>query len=68
MLVTAADGELGTADSLRFYVIRALGHCRAQSAATRLRLVQPSAPSSRLAFPAGARTRKLDRIDRSYRD
>jgi HEAT repeat protein len=28
---------LGTADSLRFYVIRALGHCRAQSAATRLR-------------------------------
>ncbi len=32
---------LGTADSLRFYVIRALGHCRAQSAATRLRDLYP---------------------------
>lgn len=28
---------LGTADSLRFHVIRALGHCRAPSAAVRLR-------------------------------
>ncbi|MGH7580673.1 MAG: HEAT repeat domain-containing protein, partial [Gemmatimonadales bacterium] len=28
---------LGTADSLRFHVIRALGHCRAQAAAARLR-------------------------------
>jgi HEAT repeat protein len=32
---------LGTADSLRFYVIRALGHCRAQSAAARLRDLYP---------------------------
>jgi len=32
---------LGTADSLRFHVIRALGHCRAQSAAKRLRDLYP---------------------------
>jgi HEAT repeat protein len=32
---------LGTADSLRFYVIRALGQCRAQSAAARLRDLYP---------------------------
>jgi HEAT repeat protein len=32
---------LGTADSLRFHVIRALGHCRAQSAAPRLRDLLP---------------------------
>lgn len=32
---------LGTADSLRFHVIRALGHCRAKSAAAKLRTVFP---------------------------
>jgi HEAT repeat protein len=32
---------LGTADSLRFHVIRALGQCRAQSAAVRLRDLFP---------------------------
>lgn len=32
---------LGTADSLRFHVIRALGHCRAQSAAAKLRDLLP---------------------------
>ena len=32
---------LGTADSLRFHVIRALGHCRAQPAAARLRNLYP---------------------------
>jgi HEAT repeat protein len=32
---------LGTADSLRFHVIRALGHCRAQAAAVRLRDLFP---------------------------
>ncbi|HUR93114.1 MAG TPA: HEAT repeat domain-containing protein [Gemmatimonadales bacterium] len=32
---------LGTSDSLRFHVIRALGHCRAQSAAAKLRTVFP---------------------------
>lgn len=32
---------LGTADSLRFHVIRALGQCRAQAAATRLRDLFP---------------------------
>jgi HEAT repeat protein len=32
---------LGTADSLRFHVIRALGRCRAQSAAVRLRDLFP---------------------------
>jgi HEAT repeat protein len=32
---------LGTADSLRFHVIRALGQCRAASAATRLRDLYP---------------------------
>lgn len=32
---------LGTADSLRFHVIRALGQCRAQSAATHLRALFP---------------------------
>ncbi len=35
--VTTLVAMLGTADSLRFHVIRALGHCRAQSAAVRLR-------------------------------
>jgi HEAT repeat protein len=33
---------LGTADSLRFHVIRALGHCRAQSAAGKLRDLLPA--------------------------
>jgi HEAT repeat protein len=32
---------LGTADSLRFHVIRALGHCRAAAAAARLRDLYP---------------------------
>jgi HEAT repeat protein len=32
---------LGTADSLRFHVIRALGHCRAKAAASRLRALFP---------------------------
>jgi HEAT repeat protein len=32
---------LGSADSLRFHVIRALGHCRAQGAASRLRDLYP---------------------------
>jgi len=32
---------LGTADSLRFHVIRALGHCRAQAAAAKLRGLLP---------------------------
>ncbi|MBA3555886.1 MAG: HEAT repeat domain-containing protein, partial [Gemmatimonadales bacterium] len=32
---------LGTADSFRFHVIRALGHCRAEAAATRLRDLYP---------------------------
>jgi HEAT repeat protein len=32
---------LGSADSLRFHVIRALGHCRAQAAASRLRDLYP---------------------------
>jgi HEAT repeat protein len=32
---------LGTADSLRFHVIRALGQCRAEAAATRLRQLFP---------------------------
>jgi HEAT repeat protein len=32
---------LGTADSLRFHVIRALGHCRATAAAARLRDLYP---------------------------
>ena len=40
---------LGTADSLRFHVIRALGHCRAQSAATRLRDLYPAVRSPRAA-------------------
>jgi HEAT repeat protein len=35
---------LGTSDSLRFHVIRALGHCRAQSAATKLRTLLPDCP------------------------
>jgi HEAT repeat protein len=40
---------LGTADSLRFHVIRALGHCRALSAATRLRELYPACgPHERL--------------------
>jgi HEAT repeat protein len=32
---------LGTADSLRFHIIRALGHCRASAAAPKLRSVFP---------------------------
>lgn len=32
---------LGTADSLRFHVIRALGHCRAEPAASRLKALYP---------------------------
>ena len=40
---------LGTADSLRFYVIRALGQCRAQAAASRLRDLYPECgPHERL--------------------
>jgi HEAT repeat protein len=40
---------LGTSDSLRFYVIRALGHCRAQAGATRLRDLFPQcAPHEQL--------------------
>jgi len=32
---------LGTADSLRFHIIRALGHCRAAAAAPKLRSIYP---------------------------
>ena len=39
--VTMLVAMLGTADSLRFHVIRALGHCRAPSAASRLRSLYP---------------------------
>jgi HEAT repeat protein len=40
---------LGTSDSLRFHVIRALGHCRAQAGATRLRDLFPQcAPHEQL--------------------
>jgi HEAT repeat protein len=40
---------LGSADSLRFHVIRALGHCRAQAGATRLRDLYPECgPHERL--------------------
>lgn len=39
--VTTLVALLGTADSLRFHVIRALGQCRAQSAASRLRTLFP---------------------------
>ncbi len=39
--VTTLIAMLGTADSLRFHVIRALGQCRAQAAATRLRDLFP---------------------------
>jgi HEAT repeat protein len=40
---------LGTANSLRFHVIRALGHCRAQRAAGRLRDLYPACgPHERL--------------------
>ena len=39
--VTTLVALLGSADSLRFHVIRALGHCRAQGAATRLRSLYP---------------------------
>jgi HEAT repeat protein len=39
--VTTLVAMLGTADSLRFHVIRALGQCRAQAAATRLRDLFP---------------------------
>jgi HEAT repeat protein len=35
---------LGTADSLRFHVIRALGHCQAPQAAARLRDLYPDCP------------------------
>lgn len=39
--VTTLVALLGTADSLRFHVIRALGHCRAQTGAARLRDLYP---------------------------
>ena len=39
--VTTLVAMLGTADSLRFHVIRALGQCRAQAAAMRLRDLFP---------------------------
>ncbi len=40
---------LGSADSLRFHVIRALGHCQAQAGATRLRDLYPECgPHERL--------------------
>ena len=39
--VTMMVALLGTADSLRFHVIRALGHCRAQAGAARLRDLYP---------------------------
>jgi HEAT repeat protein len=40
---------LGTADSLRFHVIRALGHCRAMPAASKLRALFPEcAPHEQL--------------------
>jgi HEAT repeat protein len=39
--VTTLVAMLGTADSLRFHVIRALGQCRAQPAAVRLRDLFP---------------------------
>jgi HEAT repeat protein len=39
--VTTLVALLGTADSLRYHVIRALGHCRARAAATRLRGLYP---------------------------
>jgi HEAT repeat protein len=39
--VTTMVALLGTADSLRFHVIRALGHCRAPSAADPLRSLYP---------------------------
>ena len=48
-LVTVLVALLGTADSLRFHVIRALGHCRALPAATRLRTLFPEcAPHEQL--------------------
>jgi len=37
--VTMLVALLGTADSLRFHIIRALGHCRASAAAPKLRAV-----------------------------
>jgi HEAT repeat protein len=44
---------LGTADSLRFHVIRALGHCRAKAAAPRLRTLLPEcAPHEQLQIVA----------------
>ena len=65
---------LGTADSLRFHVIRALGRCRAKAAAAKLRTVFPdcaaprAAPDRRRAHPHRAsvdrrvpRTRLADR-------
>ena len=39
--VTTMVALLGSADSLRFHVIRALGHCRAQAGAARLRDLYP---------------------------
>lgn len=47
--VTTLVALLGTADSLRFHVIRALGHCRAQAGAARLRDLYPECgPHERL--------------------
>jgi HEAT repeat protein len=39
--LTVLVAMLGTADSLRFHVIRALGHCRAKAAAAKLRALYP---------------------------
>ncbi len=47
--VTTLVALLGTADSLRFHVIRALGHCRAPAGAARLRDLYPECgPHERL--------------------
>jgi HEAT repeat protein len=47
--VTTMVALLGSADSLRFHVIRALGHCRAQAGAARLRDLYPECgPHERL--------------------
>lgn len=39
--VAVLAAMLGTADSLRFHIIRALGHCRASAAAPKLRSILP---------------------------
>ena len=57
--VTTLVAMLGTADSLRFHVIRALGHCRAPSAAVRLR------DSTPVRAPRAAADRLLAAPDRA---